>query len=237
MDMMSIRRRVLLGSRKKEEGLPDAYQRVEYIESAGTQYIDTLYKPNGYCDQIKLYVDYTSLKQIDEPFQVICGMTNNTASANNACFISQYSTNSMVGQIGSGAETINSKDVNGIIINYGERVQCSLYKTIDNYLHMILTDVVEKSYSKKSTTRFIPNSTLTVFCRNNAGTKVAFCTGRIHELIIWDDPSLIFDESTIVRHLIPCYRKNDNEIGMYDTVSKTFFTNQGTGTFLKGADV
>ena len=37
--------------------------------------------------------------------------------------------------------------------------------------------------------------------------------------------------------LVPCYRKSDGEIGMYDLVSNTFFTNQGTGTFLKGADV
>lgn len=235
--MLEIRKRVLMGSKKKEEGLPDAYQRVEYIESTGTQYIDTLYKTNGYCDQIKLYVDYTSLKQIDEPFQVICGMTNYTTSANYGCFISQYSANSIVGQNGSGATIINSKDVDGTIIHYGERVQYSLYKTISDYLHMILTGVVEKSYSKKSDAHFIPNSTLTIFCRNNAGNKVAFCTGRLHELIIWDDPSLIFDESTIVRHLIPCYRKNDNEIGMYDTVSKSFFTNSGTGTFLKGANV
>lgn len=36
---------------------------------------------------------------------------------------------------------------------------------------------------------------------------------------------------------VPCYRKSDGEIGMYDTVSKTFYTNAGTGTFLKGADV
>lgn len=38
-------------------------------------------------------------------------------------------------------------------------------------------------------------------------------------------------------HLIPCYRKSDNEIGMYDTVTQTFYTNQGSGTFTKGNDV
>lgn len=225
-----------MGSRKKKR-LPDEYQEVEYIESTGTQYINTLYKPNGYCNQIKLYVDYTSLKQIGESFQVICGMTNSSSNADSALFISQYSANNMVAQIGRGDVTINSKDVDGTIIYHGERVQCSLYKTIDDYIYMILTGAVEKSYSKKSTIRFIPNSTLTVFCRNNAGNKVAFCTGRLHELIIWDDPSLIFDESTIVRHLIPCYRKNDNVIGMYDLAGKQFYTNAGTGTFLKGADV
>lgn len=38
-------------------------------------------------------------------------------------------------------------------------------------------------------------------------------------------------------NLIPCYRKSDGVIGMYDTVSGTFYTNAGSGTFIKGADV
>lgn len=37
--------------------------------------------------------------------------------------------------------------------------------------------------------------------------------------------------------LIPCYRKSDGVIGMYDLISKTFFTNAGSGSFTKGADV
>ena len=36
---------------------------------------------------------------------------------------------------------------------------------------------------------------------------------------------------------IPMRRKSDGELGMYDLVTNTFFTNQGSGTFLKGADV
>lgn len=38
-------------------------------------------------------------------------------------------------------------------------------------------------------------------------------------------------------HLIPCYRKSDNSIGMYDIIKKSFRPNLGTGTFTKGADV
>ena len=41
----------------------------------------------------------------------------------------------------------------------------------------------------------------------------------------------------LTRNLIPCYRKSDSEPGMYDTVTKQFFTNAGTGTFLVGNDV
>ncbi len=41
----------------------------------------------------------------------------------------------------------------------------------------------------------------------------------------------------LVQDLVPCYRKSDNEIGMYDLVSNTFYINAGTGTFIKGPDV
>ena len=40
-----------------------------------------------------------------------------------------------------------------------------------------------------------------------------------------------------IANFIPCYHKTSGEIGMYDTVSKQFYTNHGTGTFLKGNDV
>lgn len=38
-------------------------------------------------------------------------------------------------------------------------------------------------------------------------------------------------------NLIPCYRKSDNEPGMYDTVSGNFYTNEGSGDFLVGNDI
>jgi hypothetical protein len=44
----------------------------------------------------------------------------------------------------------------------------------------------------------------------------------------------LYKSNQMVRNFIPCYRKADNEIGMYDLVNKVFYTNQGTGTFLKG---
>lgn len=43
--------------------------------------------------------------------------------------------------------------------------------------------------------------------------------------------------NTLIRDLVPCYRKSDSEIGMYDRVNGTFYTNGGTGTFTKGSDV
>ena len=45
----------------------------------------------------------------------------------------------------------------------------------------------------------------------------------------------------LIRDMYPCYRKSDNEIGMYDLVNNVFYTNDydfNTGTyFIKGPDV
>lgn len=42
---------------------------------------------------------------------------------------------------------------------------------------------------------------------------------------------------TPLRDFIPCYRKSDNVVGMYDTVTKGFFTSVGSGQFTAGPDV
>jgi hypothetical protein len=47
-----------------------------------------------------------------------------------------------------------------------------------------------------------------------------------------------YDKSNALKcDLVPCYRKADGVIGMYDLVSGAFFTNAGSGSFTKGANV
>ena len=43
-----------------------------------------------------------------------------------------------------------------------------------------------------------------------------------------------YESNILVRNFVPCYRKSDNIIGMYDTITRTFYTNKGTDTFIKG---
>ena len=42
---------------------------------------------------------------------------------------------------------------------------------------------------------------------------------------------------TLICDLVPCYRKSDGEIGMYDIVRKMFLVNQGAAALIKGSDV
>lgn len=47
----------------------------------------------------------------------------------------------------------------------------------------------------------------------------------------------IYQGESVIRDLRPCYRMSDNKIGMYDVVSKQFYSSIGTSEFTKGADV
>ena len=46
----------------------------------------------------------------------------------------------------------------------------------------------------------------------------------------------MYDNDILIRHYIPCYRKSDGKIGLYDIVEGKFYTNEGEGEFLKGKD-
>lgn len=50
---------------------------------------------------------------------------------------------------------------------------------------------------------------------------------RIFSVKIWDN-------TTLVRNMIPVKRNSDNEVGMYDLVNSVFYTNSGTGSFVTG---
>ncbi len=72
---------------------------------------------------------------------------------------------------------------------------------------------------------FTWTSTITLN-RSNGGTSL----NRWYYVKIWNNGEL-------VRDLVPCYRKNDTVIGMYDLVNDTFYTNAWSGSFLKWWDV
>lgn len=44
----------------------------------------------------------------------------------------------------------------------------------------------------------------------------------------------IYEEDKLIRDLIPCYRKSDGEVGLFDSITRAFFTNNGTGSLTYG---
>ena len=76
--------------------------------------------------------------------------------------------------------------------------------------------------------------TLKIFCGVNAGSS-----GTRNAPYYFSNCSLyeyfrIYNGETLVAEFIPAKRKSDGEVGLFETVSETFFTNQGTGSFTYG---
>lgn len=81
----------------------------------------------------------------------------------------------------------------------------------------------------RSTSMANNNLGISLFAALNANTYN--CKATLYEC-------KAFFSGGIFKHLIPCYRKADNAIGLYDIINDEFFTNANSGgNFTKGADV
>lgn len=93
----------------------------------------------------------------------------------------------------------------------------------------------QPNYLEKYTATALINTTqlanttskLTVFARNNNGSPGAFTNGYCYGIRIWQD-------DVMIHNLVPCYRKADNVVGMYDVIDDVFFVNAGSQSFVAG---
>ena len=194
----------------KKSRLPSAYQEVEYIESTGNQYI-LLGLPAARSDLVgtELEAKFSS-QRTNRTTEIICAFS--TEGSWFGLSSSGYYTN------GATNFPVSMDMSEHTIVIYIESASRNVY-------------ILDGEYT---TERFISS-----LARREEG----WLFGGFYGDMKWYSYSRIFyavhrdKEGNILAKFIPCYRKSDGEIGMYDLVSNTFFTNQGTGTFLKGADV
>lgn len=217
MDMMSIRRQVLLGSRKKEEGLPDAYQEVEYIENTGTQYLLTnlIFRK----DLIDPKIEWKHMKTVSVTGD---NMLYGYKGTNGSVYFEYYGGNNRGYSGIGGVRYVNIAYPSDLAT--GEIAVCSISKE-----KLVLNE-----------NEYVPNGSYSDLTSVNRMAVFAWYDGNSCSYIIRGARIYylrFLNGSKVMANLVPCYRKSDGEIGMYDTVSRTFYTNSGTGTFLKGADV
>lgn len=198
---------------KVYDQLPSEYQRVEYIETNNNQYIDTGHIPN-YNTKIKAKYCHTE-SSVDTPF---FGVRN-----------SNY----------SNSYTLWSHPVEYQNNTKGLGIFCDTSKYLDNYT---LGTIIEIEYSSSgikygeqeytwSPRNASPDYSLILFSlANGPYIDSRRFGGKLWYFKMWDD-------NVLIRDLVPCYRKADNEIGLYDLVNNVFYTNQGTGSFTKGNNI
>lgn len=223
---LKIQKNGVLGNQNFEECtaiFPKGYKKLEYIESTGTQYIDT-----------GTIFDYNTTEIIFD-FQLSGGQNNinkhfcSTGSINNDNH--HYILYMEMGASAMGAY-FSSEDSTPYRKPY--------YKTPmddDRHIikynsnnHRVYLDETSKAGNASSTrTNSFP---MYIFAQNANGTEASNnCLAKLYNFKITN-----IQNNTLIRNFVPAEDKNGIAC-LYDTVSNTTFYNQGTGSFVKGSYV
>ena len=196
-------------------GLPLGFTRVEYLQSSGTQYIDTGVIGNGEFD-----VDYIYYQTQDTANAIFAGTRSSSQHLNFGQRSNGSSGGFSMAYLGEYWQAISSPAINTKI-----RVQIS-YKSGSQTGYLNGVAMTGKTLVGTEET----NLSIYLFKRNHYGTdNVSGLVGRIYYFKLWKDGAL-------VRDFIPCI----DPLGvacMYDLVGKKPYYNQGTGTFTVGRQV
>lgn len=190
--------------------VPDEYQLLLYIQSSGTQYIDT-----------GITINY-ALQKIEQ--RAIAQYTTSNSNrelmgANGYGFWGKNASDKLESAVGATSVTITESAL----------VKNSVSLTTNPQGRGVLFTVNETQYSATASTLANNNYAVYVFAIGGRSGAAAsfFGKARVYEYEI-----LLNDE--VVSHLVPVKRRSDGVLGMYDLISDQFHANAGTGVFIAG---
>lgn len=189
------------------------YQPVEYIESTGTQYI-SLETNFVYDNMLQVVVDFESAA-IQQEGQggggVLTGYVEVSGNHNFWCGVNTNSGFRV--RIGNGNITVPPFDTQRHTFDIKSGSQ-----KLDNA--EVGTTVAQTVKSK-----------LFVFTGTDpVGDPVTFISAKIYSI-------KYYRGDTIIYNLVPAYKISNGKIGMYDILNDEFYSNAGTGEFIKGPDI
>lgn len=193
---MTDRRRFLF---KKQE-MP--YTKIKYIESTGTQYIDTKYICGN---DVRIETEFEYL-QIDSVFRCIYGKQTKTA-AEDAITVSQA--------VNYTVQAYWRTNLTPFTLEKDRR-----YKMLQSQNALVLDGVNYGGWSSS-----ITKSQLTMYlmARNNNGSAGNFFKGRIYGFKIYESNILAMNLIPVLdSSKVPCF---------YDKISNELLYNKGTGEF------
>ena len=198
---------VTLDGACEQRNLPIGYTEVEYLESTGTQYIDTGYKSSNNT-KVKAQISCPNVGTF------VFGSRNGTSGDNqkrfglffNTTWNPQYANQSLSPEEATSVNTIYNVEISkdGFIVD-------------------------GQSLSTFYSVTFTGDYNMYLFANNTEDTTIGYGSCKIYGFEIYTN-------GTLEHKYIPA-KNSSNVLGMYDTVTGTFFTNAGTGTFTAGTDV
>ena len=188
--------------------LPIGYTRLEYIQSSGSQYIDTGFKPNG---NTRVLMDYESLATSTA---FVFGSRHNS-HANSGSYSFSFvilGASSIRSDYGSVESGITGSVLKQIVLDKNKNVT-----TYDGTTVTATAQTFQSSYN------------MYLCSVNTAGTAGAKSSIKIYSC-------QIYDNGTLVRDFVPCMNAS-GAVGLYDVVNGVFYANAGSGAFTAGPAV
>lgn len=187
--------------------LPKEYQEVEYIRSSGTQHIDTGFIPK-YNSRV-----VADISDVAKERGFIFGVRTTSTSGQFTLFRTAATTY---------RSDYFTSQASGTIPDTTGRTIAEKDGNIAKLYDVTVTNTVATSGTFAYS--------LFLFACSTKGNQTVPGTFNLHSC-------QIYDNETLVRDYVPCYRKSDNVAGVYDLVNGTFYVNSGTGSFVVGPDV
>ena len=191
--------------------LPTGYTQLEYLESTGTQYINTKVASTN---NIGVAIKYAFMKF--GTYKDIFG----TFDPHYYLGINSFGTDMLASYGPTAGNTVLGIPIGDVVIGQPYTLNINLYNSGT-------VEFVGIRHAKLAPKTFASDRTFYMF-----GTNTAYNSGYLSQSRIYY--MKMTDGTRLVRDFVPARRDRDGELGMYDLVSNTFFTNDGGGKFIAG---
>lgn len=185
---------------------------LEYIQSSGTQYIDTGFIPNQDTRVVAEmeYVSHTA---------ATCALFGSGQAAHGEAFETFYLSGNYYFGFGSANYTAKAN------VTTGKKMLIDLAK--DRAVYDIGGTVLNLTPTASQT--FTGQYELLIHAMHRGGSKQYLSVSRTYSF-------QIYDNGLLVRDFIPA-KTIEGEVGLYDRVFHEFYRNAGTGTFIAGPEM
>ena len=194
--------------------VPDGYTQLDYIESTGTQSVNTGVTPT---QEITFDVSF-SISSYPNTYHTVIGSreTYNTK----ALYIGFTSDHEYAARSNGHYDPIATRAWSSLGVKYDVELNYS-----NNNLYV--NGAVVQSTTSAAFSNPYP---IYLFALNEKGTVSEKAAMKLYSC-------KIFNGSSLIRDFFPVSRNSDGIIGLYDLVEGKFYTNAGTGTFTAGSEI
>lgn len=201
--------RDLIKTVKGIPSFPSWYTKLEYIQSTGTQYINTnLTFPNGFSFEM-------DASTVFNPASCMLWTWNGT---NRNFIYTAYASYKNILQVASGAGWAN----------YVATTERKLYVGSNEVSPATLSiDGVAQTMQSNDGTPYYNDLSFYLFARNSSGTANLFSKTKLYSL-------KLYSNGIIKANYVPARRDSDSKVWLYDMVSNSFFSSNSASEFVGG---